>query len=206
MQVLPAGRDAVLVEVAGTEEVLALHAALGELVAAGRAPGVTELVPAARTLLVAFDRDVTGPAALTDLLAGVDLSPRPVPAAEVLDVPVTYDGPDLADVAARLGMEPDQFVTWHTGRAWQVAFTGFAPGFGYLVSPGHRTPVERLASPRTRVPAGSVAMADLFTGVYPLATPGGWRIVGRTDAVLLDLDREPAATLHPGRGVRFVVA
>ncbi|MGN0064798.1 MAG: allophanate hydrolase subunit 1 [Nocardioides sp.] len=206
MRFLPAGVDGLLVEVGSTDQVLALHAGIEQERAAGRLVGVREVVPAARTVLLLLDPDRTTPDALRALVAGLPLDAPPARQATPLDVPVRYDGPDLDDVCDLLGMGREEFVAWHGSERWQVAFTGFAPGFGYLVRPGHRTPVPRLDAPRTRVPAGAVAMADLFTGVYPLATPGGWRIVGHTELVLFDLDAEPAATLHPGRTVRFVPA
>jgi KipI family sensor histidine kinase inhibitor len=202
VRVLPAGAGALLVEVADVEEVLALHRRLAER----RVEGVVGLVPAARTVLVEFDPTLVTAAEVRALLDEVDLSPLPATELEVVEVAVRYDGPDLDDVRERLGMERDEFVAWHTSQAWRVAFTGFAPGFGYLVRPGHDVSVPRLASPRTRVPAGSVAMADSFSAVYPLETPGGWRIVGTTQAVLFDADRAQPATLRPGLAVRFVAS
>jgi KipI family sensor histidine kinase inhibitor len=124
----------------------------------------------------------------------------------VLEVPVRYDGADLAEVAALWGCDVAEVVRRHTGDRWTVAFCGFAPGFGYLVADegGHHWDVPRRDVPRTRVPAGSVGLAGPYTGAYPRASPGGWQLVGRTTLELFDATREPPALLTPGRPVRFV--
>lgn len=164
--------------------------------------GVTELVPAARTVLV---RARPG----TDLqaLQKAVLAAPPVPAGSGRDdeirIEVTYDGEDLADVAELTGLSEDEVVAAHTEQVWTVAFCGFAPGFGYLVGTDDRLTVSRRTSPRTRVPAGSVALAGPYTGVYPSASPGGWQLIGRTTATVWDLDAEQPALLHPGVKVRF---
>lgn len=138
-------------------------------------------------------------------------------AAEV-EVPVVYDGPDLEEAAAALGTDPAGLVARHTARPWTAAFAGFAPGFAYCVqdgppgpapggdpaAAGHGWDVPRRASPRTSVPAGSVGLAGPFSGVYPRRAPGGWQLVGRTDARLWDVERDPPALLPPGARVRFV--
>jgi KipI family sensor histidine kinase inhibitor len=200
MRVLPSGSTALLVELADLDEVLALYAALEE----DRPPGVVDLVPAARTVLV-----VTDPA-LTTLDAVEAAVRRTVPrpgrrdSAEQVEVPVVYDGEDLGDVAAHLGVDPGEVVRRHAGTEWTVAFSGFAPGFGYLTPADGAWDLPRRPSPRTRVPAGSVALAGGFTGVYPRESPGGWQLVGRTDVAVFDLSRDPAALLRPGVRVRFV--
>jgi KipI family sensor histidine kinase inhibitor len=122
----------------------------------------------------------------------------------LVEIPVTYDGEDLADVAALLAQDPDEVVRRHGAAEWTVAFCGFAPGFGYLVSPSGGWDVPRRRSPRTRVPAGSVALAGEFSGVYPRESPGGWQLIGRTDIAVFDLSRDPAALLRPGNRVRFL--
>jgi KipI family sensor histidine kinase inhibitor len=123
---------------------------------------------------------------------------------EVLTLEVDYDGADLAGTAAEVGLDTDALVRAHTAREYVVAFCGFAPGFGYLRGLDPALHVSRLAEPRTRVPAGSVGIAGEFTGVYPRQSPGGWRLLGRTDADLWDARREPPALLAPGTRVRFV--
>ncbi len=114
-----------------------------------------------------------------------------------------YDGPDLAEVAARTGLSPPDVVRAHTGSEWVVAFAGFAPGFGYLTGGDPRLSVPRRATPRVRVPAGAVALAAGYSAVYPRASPGGWQVVGHTDRVLWDLSADPPALLRPGQRVRF---
>jgi KipI family sensor histidine kinase inhibitor len=200
MRVLPSGSTALLVEVAGLDEVLALHAALE----ADRPPGVVDLVPAARTVLVVTDPAVTTLDAVEAALRRVTPRPGRRAGSEVVELPVVYDGADLADVAAHLGVDPGEVVRRHTGTEWTVAFSGFAPGFGYLTAADGAWDLPRRESPRTRVPAGSVALAGGFTGVYPRESPGGWQLVGRTDVAVFDLAREPAALLRPGVRVRFV--
>ena len=120
---------------------------------------------------------------------------------DVVEIPVRYDGPDLADVAAHWGVDEAEVARVHAGAEYRVAFCGFAPGFGYLT--GLPREVPRRATPRTSVPAGSVALAGPYTGVYPRASPGGWQLIGTTDAVLWDHTRVPAALLAPGTRVRF---
>jgi KipI family sensor histidine kinase inhibitor len=117
---------------------------------------------------------------------------------------VHYDGEDLEELAGLLHLAPDELVHRHTGTEWTVAFGGFAPGFGYLTQPGGQWDVPRRSTPRTRVPAGSVALAGEFSGVYPRESPGGWQLIGRTDVAVFDLDRDPAALLRPGVRIRFV--
>jgi KipI family sensor histidine kinase inhibitor len=145
----------------------------------------------------------------SELRALVDRSePRDITATEDVDeieIPVTYDGADLAVVASHTGLSEDEIVAAHTGTPWTVAFGGFAPGFAYLVGGDERLVVPRRDSPRTSVPAGSVGLAGEFSGVYPRSSPGGWQLIGRTDAVMFDVDGDPPALLTPGARVRFVV-
>jgi KipI family sensor histidine kinase inhibitor len=122
--------------------------------------------------------------------------------AEVV-VEVDYRGDDLADTAAMLGVSPEHLVARHTATAWRVAFIGFAPGFAYLAADDWPFDVPRLDVARTRVPGGAVGLAAGFSGAYPRESPGGWRLVGRTDAALWDPHADPPALLAPGRVVRF---
>ncbi len=213
MRLLPCGRDAVILEFADGVQVgryVAGLQAAGWAIGPGPpgviGSGVVEVVPAARTLMVRAG----SPAALRELiplLRGVrPVEPARLPDDETL-VEVVYDGPDLDDVAAFRGTSREAVVAAHTGETWSVAFCGFAPGFAYLTSlrgaqGGWDTP--RLESPRTQVPAGSVGLAGPYSGCYPTSSPGGWRLIGRTNASLWDPDADPPALLRPGRRVRFV--
>ncbi|MFC8452860.1 allophanate hydrolase subunit 1 [Kitasatospora sp. NPDC057223] len=195
-----AGPDALLVEVADAAGAGALYAWLRGLREAGGLPPVTEIVPAARTVLL----DGVGDGrALTALLAGWRPSAAAGPGGPLLDVPTVYDGADLGEVAALWGVSPEAAVRIHSEPEYHVAFCGFAPGFGYLTGLADRYAVPRRATPRTSVPAGSVALAGPYTGVYPRSSPGGWQLLGRTGLLLWDTGREPAALLAPGVRVRF---
>ncbi|MFD9598228.1 5-oxoprolinase subunit PxpB [Kitasatospora sp. NPDC059973] len=194
------GERALLVEVAGTAEVGALYGWLRERQAAGELTPVEEIVPAARTVLLDGVADVR---ALTALLrtarpAAAGAAPGPL-----LEVPTVYDGADLAEVAALWEVSPEAAVRIHTAPEYVVAFCGFAPGFGYLTGLPRQYGTPRRASPRSSVPAGSVALAGPYTGVYPRSSPGGWQLLGRTGLPLWDTSREPAALLAPGVRVRF---
>ncbi|WP_406210797.1 5-oxoprolinase subunit PxpB [Kitasatospora sp. NBC_01560] len=196
----PVGAAALLVEVAGTAEVAALYAWLRERQAAGELPAVEEIVPAARTVLLDGVADVR---ALTALLRTARPTAAGPAAGPLLDVPTVYDGADLAEVAELWGVSPEAAVRIHTGPEYVVAFCGFAPGFGYLTGLPEQYAVPRRATPRTGVPAGSVALAGPYTGVYPRSSPGGWQLLGRTGLPLWDTARDPAALLAPGVRVRF---
>lgn len=196
--VLPCGDRALLVEVADGAAVRALTAAL----TAHPLPGQEELVPAARTVLVRLGR----PPAETDVAALRRLDPARVAAPEPegeVTLDVAFDGPDLDEVAERTGRSVEALVAALTGTELTVAFSGFAPGFGYLTGLPADLHVPRRATPRTRVPAGAVGLAGPYAGVYPRASPGGWQLVGRTAAVLFDVDRKPPALLVPGTVVRL---
>jgi KipI family sensor histidine kinase inhibitor len=200
VRLLPCGERAVLVELDDLDAVLGLHAALRADVPVG----VTELVPAARTLLVAFDPSITDAERLGAALQAVELVPGARPAGELVEIPVVYDGEDLDAVADHSGLDRAEVVAAHAGSEYVVAFCGFAPGFGYLTGLDERLHVPRRDTPRTRVPAGAVAIADRFSAVYPRASPGGWQLIGRTDRTLWDAQRDPPALLVPGTRVRFV--
>ncbi|HEX5532144.1 MAG TPA: allophanate hydrolase subunit 1 [Actinomycetales bacterium] len=202
VRVLPYGDAALLVELADLDEVLAF----ADAVRSATPPEVVDVVPAARTVLV-----VAEPGAdLTSLERSLlDLRPStskagPANADDVLELPVHYDGPDLEEVAAVMELSVEELISLHTGREWQVAFGGFAPGFGYLTRHDFTATIPRREQPRTRVPAGAVGLAGRFSGVYPSASPGGWQLIGRTDAVLWDVDRDPPSLIRPGSWVRFL--
>ncbi|WP_314505699.1 urea amidolyase family protein [uncultured Microbacterium sp.] len=199
-RILPMGEHALLLEVDTLQDATDLHRRLD----AARPPGVVDLVPAARTVLVRVDPPLTLAAARAWIAATTtDSASLPLATADLVELEVTYDGADLAETAALLGMTAEELVRRHTGAEWTVAFTGFAPGFGYLVSPDWPFDVPRLLSPRTRVPRGSVGLAGGFTGAYPRETPGGWRLIGTTSAPLFDVDAASPALLAPGTRVRF---
>ena len=191
------GRDHLLVELDDTRQALALYAE-----ARKRGVEASDIVAAARTVLFESVADVTS---LEASVAGWDLRPSAT-SGDLVEVPTTYDGDDLDDVARRWEMTRDEVVATHTSTELVVAFCGFAPGFPYCTGLPEHLSVPRLDSPRARVPAGSVGLAGPFTGVYPSASPGGWRLIGRTDLSLWEPDRDPPATLAPGTRVRFVVA
>ncbi|MGW0947453.1 5-oxoprolinase subunit B family protein [Streptomyces sp. NPDC002623] len=202
MRVLPVGDDALLVEVASGAEAEALHAELLRRRAAGLL-GAREIVPAARTVLL---DGLTDPDRLAAELAASVVPPAPPRVQDVVEIPMRYDGPDLAEVAAHWGVAEQEVARIHAAAEFRVAFCGFAPGFGYLTGLPGRYDVPRRATPRTAVPAGSVALAGPYTGVYPRSSPGGWQLIGTTEAVLWDHARVPAALLSPGTRVRFVPA
>ena len=192
MRILPCGDAAVLLDCGSLDEAQGWFATL---------QGRAEVVLGARSVLVRGD-----PAAVRDLVGRSTPTAAGATTGGTVEIPVTYDGPDLAEVATLTGLAPDEVVSAHTGTAWTVAFGGFAPGFSYLVGGDRRLHVERRASPRTRVPAGSVGLAGGFSGVYPRESPGGWQLIGRTAATMWDSSREPPALLAAGTIVRFVVA
>lgn len=201
MNLLPVGADALLVEVEDVHAATALYAEARRLrLAAG------DVVPAARTVLFT---DVPDVPELARQVEGLSLEPgrlgpgrdEPGP---LLEVPTTYDGPDLEVVARAWDMSTDEVVATHTSHDQVVAFCGFAPGFAYCTGLPERLAVARLDTPRSRVPAGSVGLAGPFTGVYPSESPGGWQLIGRTALTLWDEARDRPATLTPGTRVRFV--
>ncbi len=196
------GDQALLLEFDSTTDVLAWT---GTLQRAGL-PGVLDIVPASRTVLMKLD----GPRYLapTRQRLGKLRPEQSIAESETADEPdavieVAYDGADLEAVAELTGLSTAEVVAAHTGRLWRVGFGGFAPGFAYLVGGDPRLQVARRDEPRTRVPAGSVGLADEFSGVYPRETPGGWQLIGRTEAVPFDVTREQPALLTPGMTVAF---
>jgi KipI family sensor histidine kinase inhibitor len=202
------GDQALLLEFDSTAEVLAWTDAIRD----AELLGVLDIVAAARTVLI----KLAGPryqAPTRQRLANLRIAPDSVaeltaPADGRIDVEidVVYDGPDLDEVARLTGLTPEQVVAAHTGSPWRVGFSGFAPGFAYLVGGDSRLEVPRRAEPRTKVPVGSVGLAGEFSGVYPRESPGGWQLIGRTSrdqVALWDVDRENPALLTPGAWVQF---
>ena len=203
MRVRPVGERGLLVEVEELETVHRLHAALRELAP----PGVVELVPAYRTVLIVAE---PGRAGVLDELAAtlpeLELPRAEAVAGETVEVPVRYDGEDLPEVGRLTGLEAAEVVRRHTAPEYTVAFLGFSPGFPYLVGLDPALEVPRRDTPRTSIPAGSVGLAGDQTGIYPTASPGGWQLIGRTELRLFDPGRDPPALLAPGTRLRFTVA
>ena len=185
------GDRALLAEVADAGQALSLA-----LWARGRVHA-DEVVPAACTVLF----DGCQPEAVVAQLGSWEPGDETA-TGELVEIPVDYDGPDLGSLAQSLGLSADDLVAEHASTEHVVAFCGFSPGFSYLT--GSAWQVPRLSTPRSRVDPGSVGLAGPFTGIYPTASPGGWQIIGRTDAILWDATRSEPALLPPGTRVRFV--
>ena len=173
---------------------------------AWEARGLGEAIPAYASVVLAFDPADTPPpaaAAIAAELAG--MGPRPAAeSGRLVEIPTIYDGPDLEEVAAASGLGRDEVVALHSGREYRAFFLGFLPGFAYCGMLDRRIVAPRLPAPRARVPSGAVAIADGQTGVYPVASPGGWRIVGRTELRVFDPTAPRPALIAPGDRVRFV--
>jgi len=192
-----AGDRAFLVELADNESV---HRTAAGIRAAGH-PRLAEIVPGHTTLLLVWEARAPAPDAVARMVAGARAPAAPPPEGRPLTLAVRYDGPDLEAVAATLGMSADEVVARHRAGAYRVAFIGFAPGFAYLVGGDPALVVARRSVPRTRVPAGALAIAGPYTAIYPRAAPGGWNLIGSCDAVLFDTARRPPALLEPGARV-----
>ncbi|HEY2950603.1 MAG TPA: allophanate hydrolase subunit 1 [Micromonosporaceae bacterium] len=200
VRIRPAGESALLVECVDGEQATAWRAELWRRRTAGQLTA-TEIVAGARTVLL---DGLADPSTTARLIAGWEPPPAvDLAAADVLEIPVRYDGADLADVAERWGVPVRAAIDRLANAELRVAFCGFAPGFGYLTGLPPQWAVPRLPSPRPRVPVGSVGLAAGYAGIYPTASPGGWRLVGRTDAVLFDVRRDPPALLTPGTAVHL---
>ncbi|GAB3543022.1 hypothetical protein GCM10027403_36610 [Arthrobacter tecti] len=203
MRVRPFGDRALLLEVESIDAVLRLYRALEV-----RPAGVVDVVPAARTVLITYEPRRLAQDSILEWVRAQDQNDdddgAPLPRREVI-LEVDYSGPDLPEVASTLGISAEEVVELHTASTWTAAFTGFAPGFAYLVTDHARLKVPRRESPRTSVPAGSVGLAGEFSGVYPRQSPGGWQLIGRTDAELWNPSAQAPALLEPGCTVRFRV-
>lgn len=195
------GDAAILVETRDGAEAQQLRRAL----AAQDIPGLRQLVPGYCSLLIAVDPLVADLDALGQRLPELSRTPEPAPAPKLHEIAVRYGGEDLGAVAAALSMDAEEVVRRHSAPLYGVAFLGFAPGFAYLTGLDPKLQLPRLATPRVRTPEGAVAVAGEFTGIYPQATPGGWRVLGLTTARLFDLTRGAPALLAPGDQVRFKV-
>jgi KipI family sensor histidine kinase inhibitor len=197
MRVRAVGADALLLEVddpAAWFTELSRRRDSGEL-------SVVDIVPGARTVLL---DGLADPGGVTEAVRGWSAAPSSLATGPVVEIPVVFDGPDLADVAERWGVPTDEVARRLTEIAFHVAFCGFSPGFAYLAGLPAELAVPRRPTPRPRVAPGSVGLADAYAGIYPTASPGGWRLVGRTAVNLFDPARTPPALLTPGARVRWV--
>ncbi|MCB5282942.1 MULTISPECIES: 5-oxoprolinase/urea amidolyase family protein [unclassified Arthrobacter] len=192
------GTRAVLAELTGTQDVLALQGMLLE----NPLPGQLDVLAAAETVLVMADSPGSARRIARQLLQ-LDLTAPVQRDGELVVIETVYDGEDLAEAGELTGLGADGVIAAHTGQIWTVAFAGFAPGFGYMVGENQSLEVPRRSSPRTAVPAGSVALAGNYSAVYPRRSPGGWQLIGRTGAGMWDLDREQPALAAPGHRVQF---
>jgi 5-oxoprolinase (ATP-hydrolysing) subunit B len=196
MRLLPCGPGATLAEYDTIDEVMAVDDALRSAALAG----IDDVIPAARTVLVRYhgvDR-----VALEALLVPTVLGPRPQ--GPIVEIPVVYDGVDLDEVASATGLTVDQVVDTHSSVEYSAAFLGFTPGWAYLVGLPPQLRLPRRSTPRTAITAGSVAIANEFTGVYPTVSPGGWHLLGHTTATMFDVRRDKPALIMAGDRVRFV--
>lgn len=194
------GEDALLVDVADPAASAVLAAALQ----ADPTAGLVDVVPAARTVLVRLEvgSDVAAAERWVRAVAARPPERAAAPPREVI-LDVVYDGADLDAVAAATGLDVEDVVARHWGTTYTAAFAGFAPGFVYLTGLDPALALPRRDTPRTRVPAGAVAIAAEFSAVYPRPGPGGWHLLGTTDAVLFDADAQRPALVEPGDVVRF---
>lgn len=198
-RLLPAGDRGVLVELPDNAAAVRLARLLRD-----ERDDLVDVVAGHRTVLVTWAREP--PHGELEEAARAALAGDAAPEGRLVELPVRYDGPDVAEVGRLTGLSPEEVVARHAGGLYVAAFLGFQPGFAYLLGGDERLRVPRRAEPRTRVPGGSVAIAGPYSGVYPRESPGGWRLLGRTPAALFDAARTPPALLAPGDRVHFVAA
>lgn len=202
----PLGDTAVTVEFGdGIDRALSSRVfAARAAIAAAAIPGIRETVPTFRALAVHFDPDKIRLESLIAALAAVELPPHTdVRPGKTWKIPVVYDGPDLADIARTAGVAAEEASALHASTSYHVYMLGFLPGFAYLGDLPEKLRLPRLKEPRTRVPKGSVAIADQLTAIYPSQSPGGWRLIGRTPLTLFDHTQNPPALFQPGDEIRF---
>lgn len=197
MKIMPYGDRAVLAEFEDLESTIAAYASMED----SKPSGVLGLVPAARTVLVSVDPERIGLRALVDWINSLEVGTAAYADSKEVTIPIRYDGADLEEVAKILGRSTEALIDWHLKTDWVCAFIGFAPGFAYLAGGGLSVP--RLETSRPEVPRGSVALAGEFCGIYPRNSPGGWRIIGTTEAELWDGELETPALITPRTRVKF---
>ena len=203
---LTVGNDALLVELDDGEAVVPTYRRILAMVEAGTLPRPRDLVPAARTVLVDGVTPDLWWHAFTSAASLRDLSTEPggpADSRDVVTIPMRYDGEDLHEVARQWDCDADEVVRRHRDAEFTVAFCGFAPGFAYCTSAPILPEVARRDDPRRKVPPGAVGLAGPYCGIYPVAMPGGWQLIGSTDEVMFDVDRDEPALLRPGDRVRF---
>jgi inhibitor of KinA len=172
-------------------------------------PGIVEIVPTYRSFLVYYEPLQLSPARLQEEVIALFGAPEDssLPSPRIVWIPTVYggaEGPDLPDVATHNGLTPEEVVSIHAGTDYLVYMMGFSPGFPYLGGMSERIAAPRLPAPRTAIPAGSVGIAQQQTGIYPVESPGGWRLIGRTPVPLFDPRRDPPVAVEPGDYVRFI--
>tara|TARA_B100000029_G_scaffold135336_1_gene129746 strand:+ start:3691 stop:4392 length:702 start_codon:yes stop_codon:yes gene_type:complete len=212
-RVVPAGDSAILIEL-GSEvdpEISSRVFALTDLMRDAGLNSGLEILPTYRSVLVYYDPLVSSYAEMLDAVNGVIeglAEPANVKSSlKIVEIPVVYggeDGPDLPFVAEHAGMTEDSVIQLHSETDYRVYMLGFSPGFPYLGGLDERIAAPRLKTPRVSVPAGSVGIAELQTGVYPNAGPGGWRIIGRTSLTLFDVNSSTPSLITPATEVRFI--
>lgn len=196
MRLLPCGPGAILAEYDSLVEVMAVDGALRE----SELAGIDDVIPAARTVLVTY-RDVDLVSLERLLVPGTTTARVHGP---LVEIPVVYDGVDLEEVALATGLSTEQVIELHSATEYSAAFLGFTPGWAYLVGLSAELHLPRRSTPRTAIIAGSVAIANEFTGVYPTASPGGWHLLGHTTATMFDVERDKPALVMAGDRVRFI--
>ncbi|CAG9296671.1 5-oxoprolinase subunit B/C family protein [Celerinatantimonas diazotrophica] len=202
MRFLPVNLTALLVELTTLEQAIALHRNLiNEPI-----EGIMQMLPAARTVLIEYDPLYLSKQQLAQQISQRSFEQSSLSLGKLVKIDVEYNGCDLGEVAEYLNLSVNALIDWHTEAPFQVAFTGFAPGFAYLKALGTSLVVPRRNSPRAKIPAGSVALAGEFSGIYPKDSPGGWQLIGQTSQAMWDLKRERPALLEPGDRVQFVNA
>lgn len=201
MRILSAGPKAILIELDDLNSVLGLYAEIEKRRNDGWQPSLIDVVPGARTILL---NGLGDPRKVSDELRTWPHFDSPPPKGDLVELETIYDGEDIDEVAKIWGMTAKEVIQVHTNATFYSAFCGFSPGFAYLIGLPKGLTVPRRTNPRPAVPAGSVALADEFSSVYPRRSPGGWQLIGRTSASLWDLERDPPTLLAPGTRIRFV--